>query len=467
MDYKNLPQAIDIEKAVLGEILTYEYAQNEALNILTDPDVFHDPKHVVIFEAIDSLYSNNSKIDLLTVSNAITAEKLKFIGGQFYLVELMQLVASGAHVEYHCRILQQFYMRRKVILESSRLIRLASDEDYDSLKLLDDAVLCMSDISDKVLSDKKQTTLPEALKQVEDRVELLSNQTSGEILGLKTGFQKLDAVTGGWQPEALIVIAARPGMGKSALTSRFILENALVGDGVGVISLEMSTVQFVTRLVSNNSNYHLNQLFKNGFEKAEYFTGLKRVNESMKLLPIFFNETPSLDIRSVVSQARTWKRENDIKILIIDYLQLITVNASKGNREQEIALISRTLKALAKELKIPVVALAQLSRSVETRGGSKRPMLSDLRESGAIEQDADVVAFIYRAAYYNTEVDEEIELQGGNTEFILAKHRAGSLGTIPMFFNENKTKFEDPSNLDQQDSPFENNIPQGTTADAF
>jgi len=456
MDFKNLPQAIDIEKAVLGEILTYEYAQNEALNILKHSDVFHDPKHIIIFEAIDLLFSSNLKIDLLTVSNAISKEKLNFIGGHFYLVELMQLVASGAHIEFHCRLLQQFYIKRKIILEASRLIRLASDEDYDSLKLLDDAADSMTVISDRILADKKQITLPEALVRVEQRVELLSNKQSEEILGLKTGFKKLDAVTGGWQNEALIVIAARPGMGKSALTSRFILENALVGDAVGVISLEMSTVQFVTRLVSNNSNYHLNQLFKNGFEKEEYFAGLKQLNESMKSLPIYFNETPSLDIRSVVSQARTWKREKDLKILIIDYLQLITVSASKGNREQEIALISRTLKALAKELKIPVIALAQLSRSVETRGGSKRPMLSDLRESGAIEQDADVVAFIYRAAYYNTEVDEDINVAGGNTEFILAKHRAGSLGTIPMWFNENKTKFEDPEVIEAEFKTYNN-----------
>lgn len=438
-----IPCALDIEALVLGSMLVDTNAVHEAMPVLKNVEYFHDEKHKVVYEAIAKMHDANLPIDLLTINNFIPSEKLKYIGGAAFLISLTQKVGSTAHLEYHCEILREFYMKRKLLFVSAEINRKCFDVDYSPVKLMDEAHDSITAISDNAMNQQAQMTLADALKKVEERVELISNKSADEVLGMKTGFVKLDNVTGGWQPSDLIIVAGRPGMGKTALTSRFILENAKCGNGVGMISLEMSTVQLCTRLVSNSSSFHLNQLFRHGFEKVDYFQKLRNKTTEMSQLPIYFNDTPSLDIRSVMSQARIWKRKHDIKLLIIDYLQLITCQG-KGNREQEISQISRSLKALAKELNIPVIALSQLSRSVETRGGAKRPMLSDLRESGAIEQDADVVSFVYRPGYYNIEPDDNVASAGGNCEFILAKHRAGSLGTIPMWFNENKTKFEDP-----------------------
>ena len=446
-----MPQAVDLEQVVLGAMLIDNKALHKGLEIIKNEDVFYSPAHVVVFRAINSLFSNNSPVDLVTVGAKLKASgDLLTAGSEIGLIEITQKVASGAHIEAHTHILLQKWIARKLIMQCSGLISKAYSETTDILDLLSGASETINNLNESIFSRKKQTTFPEALQQVKETVERLTNMDHDALTGANTGFKKLNELTGGYQPSDLIIIAARPGMGKTSLLARTVLENGKVGDAVGMISLEMSTKQLTTRLIANNSSFHLTQLFRKGFEKKEYFETFSRIQAEMEKYPLYFNDTPSMELRDVLSQIRVWHRKHNIKIVLIDYLQLIKNSDKKHNREQEIASITMGLKAIAKELSIPVVALSQLSRQVEQRP-DKRPRLSDLRESGAIEQDADLIAFIYRPEYYSIEPDEEMLEMGANTEFDIAKHRNGSLSTIGLYFIEDKTKFVDP------ESRFDNN----------
>ena len=449
-----MPQAVDLEQVVLGAMLIDNKALHKGLEIIKNEDVFYAPAHVVVFRAINSLFSNNSPVDLVTVGAKLKASgDLLTAGSEIGLIEITQKVASGAHIEAHTHILLQKWIARKLIMQCSGLISKAYSENTDILEVLGGASETINNLNESIFSRKKQTTFPEALQQVKETVERLTNMDHGALTGANTGFKKLNELTGGYQPSDLIIIAARPGMGKTSLLARTVLENGKVGDAVGMISLEMSTKQLTTRLIANNSSFHLTQLFRKGFEKKEYFETFSRIQAEMEKYPLYFNDTPSMELRDVLSQIRVWHRKHNIKIVLIDYLQLIKNSDKKHNREQEIASITMGLKAIAKELNIPVVALSQLSRQVEQRP-DKRPRLSDLRESGAIEQDADLIAFIYRPEYYGIEPDEEMLAMGANTEFDIAKHRNGSLSTIGLYFIEDKTKFVDPeSRFDNKPLP--------------
>lgn len=442
------PQAIELEEVVLGALLCDQKAIDEVLPILKTSAVFYKEEHVLIFEAVLDLYNKNLPIDLLTCSEQLKLNNnLNKIGGDYYLINLSQKVSSSAHSEFHSRILVQYWMKREFIKTCSETIRLCYLETSDVFDIDNYLEVKLDAIRSYTQAGKDQLTMEQATQKVVERVEVLSNMKEGEITGVPTGFKKLDKETSGWQNSDLIIIAARPGMGKSSICSATILAAAKSKKAVGVISLEMSTQQLVTRLMANNSNFHLNQLFRHGFEShkvSEYFPKLRKLKESMEKYPVYFNDTPALDIREIKSTARLWKRKYNIQILIIDYLQLIK-DSTKNNREQEISSISQQLKAIAKELEIPVIALSQLSRAVETRGGDKKPQLSDLRESGAIEQDADLIAFIWRPEYYGFEVPLELSSLGANTELAIAKHRNGSLNRIGIWFDENKTKFQDRS----------------------
>lgn len=440
------PQAVDLEEVVLGALLFDEKAIDEVMPVIKTSAVFYKEAHQLIFEAVQDLYNKNQPIDLLTCSEQLKRnDKLDLVGGDYYLINLTQKVSSSAHSEWHSRILLQYWMKREFIKTCSETIRMCYTDSADVFDIDNYLEVKLDAIRGATTSGKTQLTMDEATQKVVDRVEVLSNMKEGEITGVPTGFEKLDKETSGWQPSDLIIIAARPGMGKSSICSATILAAAKDKKAVGVISLEMSTQQLVTRLMANNSNFHLNQLFRHGFEEhkvKEYFPKLRKLKESMEKYPVYFNDTPALDIREIKSTARLWKRKHNIEMLIVDYLQLIK-DSTKTNREQEISSISQQLKAIAKELSIPVIALSQLSRAVETRGGDKKPQLSDLRESGAIEQDADLIGFIWRPEYYGFDVPIELVDVGANTEFAIAKHRNGSLNRVGIWFDKNKTKFQD------------------------
>ncbi|MDH7444660.1 replicative DNA helicase [Aquimarina sp. 2201CG14-23] len=461
-----IPKAIDIEESILAAMLVDERGAIEAVPILKEVDMFFKPEHQEIYKAILNLYKNSNPIDLVTVSDEVksNSNSNKILS---VVMDLMQSSGSAAHIEYHCRLLVQFWIKRRIIKKCNVLISNAYKKDYDSLQLLEDDAKYNDEIQETILSGSHSITYADALSQTEKRVKMLSSMEEGQIDGVPTGYPKIDKFTGGWQNSDLIIIAARPGMGKTSLILKTVVECGKNDRPIAFFSLEMSAQQLSARTISINSHFHLRQLIRDGFEKPEYFVTLRSKTEEMKKYPVYIDDTPALDISDLVAKARIWKRKHNIEIIVVDYLQLVTDHSKSGNREQEISSISRNLKKLAKELDVPVIALSQLSRSVETRGGDKRPRLSDLRESGAIEQDADIVTFIYRPEYYGCEVDEELLAMNANAELSFAKYRAGSLETKGLYWDANKTKYMDPIDRDSDDNVDNFNIPNGNPDVAF
>ncbi len=446
------PQAIDLEEVVLGAMMIDKKGVDEVIDILS-ADAFYKDAHKHIFEAIFKLFENSEPVDLLTVSSQLKKDaKLDIIGGDFYLISLTQRVSSSAHIEFHARIILQKYIQRSLIKISNEIIEEAYDETKDVFDLLDNAEAKLYEVTQGNV--KKSTETAQSLViQAKKKIEEISNKEG--LSGIPSGFTKLDKLTSGWQPSDLIIVAARPGMGKTALTLTM-ARNIAVNSNIPVafFSLEMSSVQLITRLISSETGLSSEKLRTGKLEKHEW----EQLNVKVKTLekaPLFIDDTPSLSIFDLRAKARRLASQYGIKMIVIDYLQLMTAGGSQkgGNREQEISTISRNLKALAKELSLPVIALSQLSRAVETRGGSKRPLLSDLRESGAIEQDADIVSFIYRPEYYKIEEwdDDERSPTEGQGEFIVAKHRNGGLDNIRLKFIGHLGKFD---NLDDFDTPF-------------
>ena len=375
------------------------------------------------------------------------------MGGDYYLVQLTQKVSSSAHIEYHARIILQKYIQRSLIKISTEIIEDSYDETQDVFDLLDTAESKLYDVTQGNI--KKSTETAQSLViQAKKKIEEISNKDG--LSGVPSGFSDVDKLTSGWQPSDLVIIAARPGMGKTALTLSMARNMAVAKNiPVAFFSLEMSSIQLITRLISSETGLSSEKLRTGNLEKFEWEQLNVKVS-SLENAPLYIDDTPSLSIFDLRAKARRLSSQYGIKLIVIDYLQLMTAGGSNknGNREQEISTISRNLKALAKELNVPVIALSQLSRAVETRGGSKRPILSDLRESGAIEQDADIVSFIYRPEYYKIDEwdDEERTPSTGQAEFIVAKHRNGGLSNIRLKFISNLGKFE---NIDNFDSPFE------------
>ena len=447
------PQAIDLEEVVLGAMMIDKKGVDEVIDILNS-EAFYKESHKYIFESILSLFENSEPIDLLTVSSQLKKDnRLELAGGDFYLISLTQKVSSSAHIEFHARIILQKYIQRSLIKISNEIIEESYDETKDVFDLLDKAEAKLYDVTQGNIK-KSSETAQSLVIQAKKKIEAISNKDG--LSGIPSGFDKIDKLTSGWQESDLIIIAARPGMGKTALTlsmARNIAVNQNIP--VGFFSLEMSSVQLITRLISSETGLSSEKLRTGRLEKHEW----EQLNVKVSALenaPLFIDDTPSLSIFDLRAKARRLSSQHGIKLIVIDYLQLMTAGGSNknGNREQEISTISRNLKALAKELDVPVIALSQLSRAVETRGGSKRPILSDLRESGAIEQDADIVSFIYRPEYYKIDEwdDEERTPSAGQAEFIVAKHRNGGLNNIKLKFVSNLGKFE---NLDNFETPFE------------
>jgi|TARA_B110000238_G_scaffold138660_1_gene149529 replicative DNA helicase len=447
------PQAVELEEAVLGAMLIDKKGVDEVIDIL-QPDAFYKTANQLIFEAIYQLFQDSQPIDLLTVSSELRKKgKLESIGGEFYLVQLSQRVASSAHIEFHARIILQKFIQRSLIKISNEIIESAYKESTDVFDLLDEAESKLYDVTQGNIKKSSQTAQSLVL-EAKAKIEEISKRDG--LSGVSTGFEKLDKLTSGWQPSDLIIIAARPGMGKTALTLSMARNIAVTKQiPVAFFSLEMSSVQLITRLISAETGLSSEKLRTGKLADHEWQQLNVKVTDLEKA-PLFIDDTPSLSIFDLRAKARRLSSQHGIKLIVVDYLQLMTagINSKSGNREQEISTISRNLKALAKELNIPVIALSQLSRAVETRGGTKRPMLSDLRESGAIEQDADIVSFIYRPEYYNIDEwdDDERSPSQGQAEFIVAKHRNGGLDNIRLKFLGHLGKFED---LDSFDSPFE------------
>ena len=446
------PQAIDLEEVVLGAMMIDKKGVDEVIDILTT-ESFYKEIHQNIFDAIFKLFQKSEPIDLLTVSNQLkkdgTHEK---VGGDFYLISLTQKVSSSAHIEFHARIILQKFIQRSLIKISNEIISDSYDESKDVFDLLDNAESKLYDVTQGNIK-KSSETAQSLVIQAKNKIESISNKKG--LSGIPSGFNKIDKLTAGWQQSDLVIIAARPGMGKTALAlsmaSNIAIENKIP---LAFFSLEMSSIQLITRMISSETGLDSNKLRTGKLEKHEWEQLNIRV-KNLEKAPLYIDDTPSLSIFDLRAKARRLVSQKDVKIIIVDYLQLMTAggNMKIGNREQEISTISRNLKALAKELNIPVIALSQLSRLVEGRT-SKRPLLSDLRESGAIEQDADIVSFIYRPEYYKIDTwdDNDRSSTEGEAEFIVSKHRNGGLENIRIRFIPSLGKFED---LDNFESPYE------------
>ncbi len=437
------PQAIDLEEAVLGALMLEKDALTEVIDVLR-PEAFYKEAHQRIFKAITSLFRKSEPVDILTVTNELkTSGELELVGGPWVITKLTNRVASAANVEYHARIIVEKYIQRELIRISTEIIKDAYEDTSDAFDLLDKAERGLFSVSETNLRRSyldMPTLVQEAVKMVQ-----LSSKKDGSFTGVPSGFTELDRVTSGWQPSDLIIVAARPGMGKTAFTLTT-ARNACVdyGKAVAFFSLEMSAVQLVTRLISGESEIPAEKLRRGNLESYEWQQLYSKM-KSLEDAKIYIDDTPSLSVFELRAKCRRLKQQFNIDMVMIDYLQLMSSGTDmKGNRVEEISMISRSLKSLAKELSIPVIALSQLSRAVEQRGGNKKPVLSDLRESGAIEQDADMVIFIYRPEYYKLDEDESGNSTAGMAEISIAKHRNGSLADVPLRFIGKYAKFADP-----------------------
>jgi len=443
------PQALDIESAVLGAIMLEKDALIQVIDILK-PESFYHPKHQLIYKSIIQLFDRSEPIDILTVVNQLRVNgELEMAGGAYYVSELTATVNSAANIEAHTRIIQEQAIKRELITISSEIEKEAYEDTTDVFELLDKTEQNLYKVSEanikKNFADMR-TILRSALAELEAK-----RGQEGSLTGVPSGFTQLDRITSGWQKSDLVILAARPGMGKTAFVVSA-MRNAAVefNKPVAIFSLEMSSVQLVNRLICAEAELDSEKIKKGTLEEYEW----QQLHHKIRKLdnaPIYIDDTPALSIRELRTKCRRLKAKHGLEMIIIDYLQLMSGDSSGkggGNREQEISAISRSLKNLAKELSVPVIALSQLSRAVETRGGDKRPQLSDLRESGAIEQDADMVIFLYRPEYYKIDQDEMGNSLKGVGEVIIAKHRNGSLDSVFLKFIGKYTKFGDLENND-------------------
>lgn len=442
---RQLPRDTDLEEAVLGALMLEKDAYTVVCDILK-AECFYEPANRKIYEAIQTLGASQQPIDMLTVTEQLRHNgTLDEVGGPVFVSELTSRVASGAHVEYHARIVAQKYLARELITFASEIEKKAFDESNDVDDLMQEAEGKLFEISQRNVK-KDVTQIDPVIGHAIDQIQAAANRTSG-LSGLETGFHKLDKLTSGWQNSDLIIIAARPAMGKTAFVLSMAKNMAVnYSTPVAIFSLEMSNLQLVNRLISNVCELPSEKIKSGQLSSMEWDQLMARIKH-LYGAPMFIDDTPSLSIFELRTKARRLVREHNVKILIIDYLQLMNASGMKfGSREQEVSMISRSLKQLAKELNIPIIALSQLNRSVESRGEGKegkRPQLSDLRESGAIEQDADIVCFIHRPEYYlrssHDGMDRDIR---GLAEFIVAKHRSGAVDDVEMRFRAEFARFE-------------------------
>lgn len=430
------PQARELEEAVLGAILLESRtAFEEAADVLVKPECFYVDGHQRIFMAMKRLFDKGSPIDMLTVVEELrSAEELDVVGGPYYITKLTNAVTSSAHIEYHSRILLQKFMQREMIRICGETIADAYEDATDAFDLVEAHEKSLTEVT-MTSGGSAMTDINTGLVEATQRIEA-RRQSKSHITGVPSGYFQLDRLTHGWQPTDLIILAARPSVGKTAFAGNLARNAALHEDKpvtVAFFSLEMSTGQLIERMMAAESEIFLEKIATGQLEDWEmenlYRSGIQRLAGTK----IFFDDTPALNISQLRTRCRKLKRKHGVGLIIIDYLQLMSGTGDKrnGNREQEISTISRGLKALAKELKVPVIALSQLSRELEKRKGEAFiPKLSDLRESGAIEQDSDVVMFLYRPEYHDIQSTEMGESNSGETHLRIAKHRSGKLDMV-------------------------------------
>lgn len=440
------PQALDIEKVVLGALMIDKDAYSVVSETL-HPETFYEPRHQKIFTAIQKLNMEENPVDILTVTNELEKEgTLDDVGGPTYIVDLASHVSSAASIEYHSKILQQKYMARQLISFASKLETGAFDPMVDVDELMQEAEGSLFEISQKNMR-QDYTQIDPVLSQAVDIIQKASSNSTG-LTGIPSGFTKLDDMTSGWQKSDLVIIAGRPAMGKTSFALS-IAKNVAVDyrEPVAFFSLEMNNVQLVDRLISNVCEIEGKKIMNGQLARDEWERLDKRITK-LQGAPLYIDDTPGMSIFELRTKARRLVREKGVKLIMIDYLQLMNASGARfGNRQEEVSTISRSLKGLAKELDIPVIALSQLNRTVENREGleGKRPQLSDLRESGAIEQDADMVLFVHRPEYYHLYEDEKGNDLRGKAQIIIAKHRKGATDDVLLNFNGAYTRF---SNLD-------------------
>ena len=439
------PQATDIEKVVLGALMI----DKDAFSIVSEtliPETFYEPRHQKIFAAIRKLNVDENPVDILTVTNELEKEgALNDVGGPTYIVDLASHVGSAANIQYHAKILQQKYMARQLISFASKIETAAFDPMVDTEELMQDAEGLLFEISQKNMR-QDYTQIDPVIRQAVDIIQKASSNSTG-LTGLPSGFTKLDDMTSGWQKSDLVIIAGRPAMGKTSFALS-IAKNIAVDyrEPVAFFSLEMNNVQLVDRLISNVCEIEGKKIMNGQLARDEW----ERLDKRLAKLtgaPLYIDDTPGMSIFELRTKARRLVREKGVKMIMIDYLQLMNASGTRfGSRQEEVSTISRSLKGLAKELDIPVIALSQLNRTVENREGleGKRPQLSDLRESGAIEQDADMVLFVHRPEYYHLYQDEKGNDLRGKAQIIIAKHRKGATGDVLLTFQGQYTRFANP-----------------------
>ena len=434
---------------VLGALMLEKDAYVAVCEFLKK-ECFYKDVHQTIYEAITNLSLNQEPVDLLTVSQQLKRMgKLEEVGGQSFISELTGKVASAANIEYHAQIIVQKYLSRELIRISSDIQKKAYDEKQDVDELMQDAEGQLFEITQRNLK-KDVTHIQPVISKAIDLIEIAANKQDG-YTGIPSGFNGIDTITSGWQKSDLIIIAARPAMGKTAFVLSMAKNMALDYEHpVAVFSLEMSNIQLVNRLIVNVAEIEGDKIKRGKLAPFEW-EQLRLRTATLQKAPIFVDDTPSLSVFELRTKARRLVKEHKIQCIIIDYLQLMNASGmTYGSREQEVSIISRSLKGLAKELDIPIIALSQLNRGVEGRtGADKRPQLSDLRESGAIEQDADMVLFIHRPEYYKITQDEHGNDLRGKAEIIIAKHRNGSTGDVLLRFKQDFIKF---TNLASEES---------------
>ena len=436
------PSDVATEAAVLGALLIAKDAYTAVCDTLR-PEVFYEPAHRLIFEAIQTLGAAQQPIDFITVINQLEKnDTLEQAGGRAFIVGLTTNISSAAHIEYHAKIVMQKYLARELISFGSTVQSQAFDESNDIEEVMQETEGKIFELSQRNVK-KDVTQIDPVIRQAVAQMEAASQRTSG-LSGLASGYRELDKLTSGWQNSDLIIIAARPAMGKTAFVLSMAKNMAIDFDTpIAIFSLEMSNLQLVNRLISNVCEIDGGKIKSGQLSPLEWQQTLARLNR-LYGAPLYIDDTPSLSVFELRTKARRLVREKQIRIIIIDYLQLMNASGMKyGSREQEVSMISRSLKQLAKELNIPIIALSQLNRSVESRSDNKRPQLSDLRESGAIEQDADMVCFIHRPEYYTRSgVDAQNNDIRGLAEFIVAKHRSGSVDDVKLRFRATYARFE-------------------------
>ncbi|MCD8289332.1 MAG: replicative DNA helicase [Prevotella sp.] len=440
------PQAVDIEKIVLGALMI----DSDAFALVSDtlrPETFYDPRHQHIYEAITALAAGERPIDIMTVTEELKRlGYLDSIGGEMYILELSSLVASSAHVEYHAVILKQKFLARQLISFASNIETKAFGEMTDVDDLMQEAESELFELSQK---NMRQEYLPIStiLNRAVDILQKAAQNTTG-LTGVAAGFSAIDQITNGWQNSDLIIIAGRPAMGKTSFALTLAKYSAVdCQKPTAFFTLEMSDTQLANRLMSNVFEIEGRKMQSGQLDPDEWQRFDKNI-ERLRQAPLYIDETASLSVFELRTKARRLVRERGVEIIFIDYLQLMTASGMKfGNRQEEVSAISKSLKSLAKELNIPIIALSQLNRGLESREGNegKRPQLSDLRESGAIEQDADLVLFVHRPEYYRIYDDGKGNDLRGKAEIIIAKHRKGATGLVTLRFRGEYTRFEEDS----------------------